>query len=310
MGYHTVGHFISQTGIKLFEQSWRVDVGQPLKGSVILVHGINEYSGRYAHVADYLNQHGYDFFTYDHQGFGRSEGERGEVGSFDVLRHDLLHFIQRVKQQRSAESKPLFVLGHSMGGAVVAYTAVTDLLDVDGVILSGAALMVNRTAPRLLVKMAPLLGRFLPKMAAPSQMDGRLLSRDEVMRADRLRDKLVIVRPMSMQTAAEIIRAIGVIRANCHKFAHRLFIWHGTADKVTEPEGSLQFYARVTSADKTLKLYEGYFHECHNDIGREHLFADLVTWLDNHLETAASNQKHHTKRTAKRKELPVNQKAL
>jgi alpha-beta hydrolase superfamily lysophospholipase len=110
---HTEGTFTGASGHEIYWQAW--DPESP-RGLVVLVHGVHEHSGRYAHVAERLNRAGYAVHTLDHEGHGRSGGTRGNIGSMKGLLADLQH----VREQAVAEHPglPLFVVGHSMGGLV------------------------------------------------------------------------------------------------------------------------------------------------------------------------------------------------
>ena len=64
------------------------------------------------------------------------------------------------------------------------------------------------------------------------------------------------------------------------KYRVPILIIHGTDDKATRYQGSQYFYDNAGSTDKTLKLYEGHYHDLLNDVGKENVMADIQNWLD------------------------------
>ncbi len=86
------------------------------------------------------------------------------------------------------------------------------------------------------------------------------------------------VRPT--RTVAELARADDRLEREFSQITLPVLILHGTADKVTKPEGSQFFYDHAGSKDKTLKLYDGYVHDLLSDLGKEVPMADIVRWLN------------------------------
>lgn len=297
-----MNYFISQSGINLFEQQWTVD--DP-KGAIILVHGMGEHCGRYAHVAAYLNRHRYSLYAYDHEGHGKSDGVRVYIDSFDIFSRDLLQFVRRVRQAVGPKL-PLFAYGHSMGGGIVAYTAVTDLLPVQGIVLSSAALKMGKSIPPFLISLAQGMGRYAPKVRF-SGLDVRMISRDPAVVARYQTDPLVHHGGITARLGAEMLRGMKVIAQRAEQIDHPILLWHGTKDRLTEIEGTLQLHARVGSTDKTLKIYEGLSHECHNEPEQAQVLADLVMWLDQQVATTTVGLTHHQRRAKQRAEQPINQ---
>lgn len=274
---HLTGTFISRSGYRLFEQSWQ-PTGVP-HANIVLVHGLGEHSSRYAHVAAALTGRGYAVHTFDLMGHGRSEGERAYIDSFDQFADDLEQFARRV--HRSAPDRPLILLGHSMGGAIVAYTTGTRLLPVAGAIYSSAALKPGSDISPLLMRAVGLLGRYRPHLPL-TKLDSRAVSRDPAVVAAYAGDPLVHHGGVPARTGAELLRALRRIADLAETLRYPMLIFHGTADRLTDVEGSLQLYARAGSADKTLRLFDGFFHECLNEPEQAQVFELILDWLDAH----------------------------
>lgn len=99
-------------------------------------------------------------------------------------------------------------------------------------------------------------------------------------------DSLIANETQPTQTLAEMVRADERLKQSFGQITLPVLILHGTSDKATKSAGSQLFYDTARSSDKTLKLYEGYFHDPLNDIGKEVVMADITTWIDAHLRTA------------------------
>ncbi len=275
---HDTGRFKTADDLNLFEQWWRPE--EKPKATVIIVHGYAEHSTRYTHVAEHLVNNGYAIETFDLRGHGQSEGKRAFVRSFDEYLGDLEQFLERVRQRRKA--KNTFLLGHSMGGAIVSLFAITRKPDIKGLILSGPALKISDDISPLLVRLSSIIGTFLPKLPT-IKLDSSGISRDPevVRRYDN--DPLVYRGGIPARTGAEITGATKVIQAQMESISLPLLILHGTDDRLADPEGSKSLYQHAQSKDKTLKLYEGYYHEVMNEPEKEMVLGDIVEWMERHL---------------------------
>lgn len=264
----------SVTGVRLFEQEWLVE--QP-KANFLLVHGLGEHCARYAETAAFFNAQGYNIYTYDHIGHGNSPGKRAYVADIDFLKDDL---IQKIKLIREASPNlPLFALGHSMGGGVLAYALASGNLDIDGAILSAAALKPGDDIPAFLVKIAGFLGKVAPKLPTV-QLEVTALSRDPKVIEAYEADPLVFHKKVPARTGAQIFRAMKFIQENADKIRKPILILHGTADRLTNVEGSKELNHKLGAEDKTFKLYEGFYHEIMKEPGKEQVLEDIAEWLN------------------------------
>ena len=275
---HDTGRFETADGMNLFEQWWRPE--EKPKATVIIVHGYAEHSTRYTHVAEHLVNNGYDIETFDLRGHGQSEGKRAFVRSFDEYLGDLEQFLERVRQRM--KTKNMFLLGHSMGGAIVSLFAITRKPDIKGLILSGPALKISDDISPLLVRLSSIIGTFLPRLPT-IKLDSSGISRDPevVRRYDN--DPLVYRGGIPARTGAEITGATKMIQAQMETITLPLLILHGADDRLADPEGSKSLYERAQSKDKNLKLYEGYYHEVMNEPEKKMVLADIVEWTDGRL---------------------------
>jgi alpha-beta hydrolase superfamily lysophospholipase len=267
-------HFPTNDGLRLYTRCWLPD-DKP-QATVALIHGITEHGGRYRHVGKALSEQGYGVYALDLRGHGLSSGSPIYTPSFDMYLDDVMVFLRYLRGRQPGQ--PLFLFGHSMGGLIVAWLAVRRDPDVCGLIFSAAAFCVsNQVAPWLQLLAVPaswLLPRMrVVKVRAPA------LSRDPQAVAQFNSDPLVYHGRMPNRTGAEILRAARRIQGRFESIRLPFLALHGTADVITDPEGSRQVYQRAASTDKTLKLYQGLYHDLFHEPERDRIVADLLDWL-------------------------------
>ena len=268
---HGEGGFEGEKGVKLFEQWW-TPAGEP-RAVLVIVHGLKDHSTRYAAFADRLAQHGYEVRAFDLRGHGSSEGARAYVSDFDEYAQDLDRFVARVRRS----GKPLFVLGHSMGGAIATDWVLTRKPALDGLVLSGAALQADVSG--FTAGLTRLLGAVLPALAVFS-LDLDRFSRDPAVVAQCKADPLIDRGNGPARTAAQLLRGIDFIRGRFEEVTVPLLALHGGADVITPPGGSRELVRRAASADKTLKIYDGLAHDLLHEPERQQVMADIAAWMD------------------------------
>ncbi len=277
-GNSGTGNFPSLDSVMLYEHWWRPEL-EP-KAGIILVHGLAEHSGRYLPVIDRLIQHGYAVDTFDLRGHGKSNGVPILVSSFDDYLSDLDLFIDRVRAR--LPGKPLILLGHSMGGAITALYAICHQPQVRGIILSAPSVKISSDVSPLLQKASSALARFLPRLKT-MKIKHRHISRDPAVVEAYDRDPLVYRKGILLKTGSELINATKRIRSRAQEFSLPVLILQGTGDKLADPDINKWFYEKISSSDRTLKLYEGLYHEVMNEPEKEQVLQDIITWLDAHV---------------------------
>jgi len=269
--------FETQDGLKLFEQSWHPE--NNANAIVAIIHGYAEHSSRYTHVAKYLVNHGYAVETFDLRSHGKSDGKNTFIRLFDEFLSDVDLFLKRVQERH--QDKNIFLLGHSMGGLIASLFVVTRQPELQGLILSGAAVKISDDISPLLVKLSSIIGKILPKLPT-IKLDGTAISRDPEIVKKYDNDPLTYRGGIPARTGAELNRATKMIQQQMEAIKLPLLIVHGTADRLADPEGSRQLYKRAESKDKTLKLYDGFYHEVMNEPEKERVLGDIVNWLEKH----------------------------
>ena len=260
---------------KLHQTSWLSE--SSAKANIIIVHGLAEHCGRYKHVGEFLSAKGYSVFTYDQRGHGQSEGMRSYIHSMDKLVNDLRQMVAQVRQQD--KDLPLYILGHSMGTQVVLSYLLEFQTEKEGAMVSAPVIIPGEDTPPLLIAAAKVLSRIAPRFRVAA-LSGGSVSRDpeEVRKYDQ--DPLNYRGKIPARTGAELFRTMDHIQAGMHTIRLPILILHGTADSLVSVESSHLLHERVASQDKTLKLYEGLYHEILNEPEKEEVMEDIVTWLE------------------------------
>lgn len=263
-------------GFTLFRQTW-LPAGEP-RGSVVIVHGIHEHSGRYGRAAQKLATAQFAVHAYDLRGHGRSEGIRATVRSLNEHVHDLDRLVAAVGREHRA-GLPTFLLGHSLGGCIVAtYLTHRRKPPVAGAVLSAPALKRLRPLERLGAAGLGLFARFAPATGVV-RITPEGISRDPAVVAAYEADPLIQHRRVSAATAAAIARAMQAAHRHAGRVHVPLLVLHGTSDPITPPGGSAWFCEHCGSIDRTFRLLPGLRHELLNEPEQDDVLGILIEWL-------------------------------
>lgn len=268
-------------GLKIFTRSWQPE-GAP-RGVVVIVHGFNSHSGQYLQVGEQLASKGLAVYALDLRGRGRSEGERYYVEKMEDYTEDVQTLVQMAKSENPG--LPVFLLGHSAGGVISCNYVLDHEGEVDGLICEDFAYEVP--APHLLLSFIKGLSYITPHTHLYS-LNNEDFSRDPAVVEALNEDILIKGESQPAQTGKVLINGAERLTEEFSKITLPVLILHGTEDKVTKPSGSQHFYEQAGSADKTLKLYEGGYHDLLNDIDKEIVMADILNWIDERIPAETS----------------------
>jgi len=264
---------IAGSGGSLFVRSWR-PTGEP-RALLAICPGFNSHSGYYAWVGAQCAAAGYATYALDLRGRGRSAGERYYVESFDEYVSDLHALVELAKGRHPR--LPLFLLGHSAGGVISCLYSLEHGSELAGLVCEDFAFELP--APDFALAVLKGLSHLAPHAHALTLKHADF-SRDPQVVEAMSSDPLVGHESQPFATAAAIVRADERLKQNFSNLQTPLLIIHGTADRATKPSGSQHFYERAGATDKTLKLYEGRYHDPLNDLGKEEVMSDILRWLD------------------------------
>jgi alpha-beta hydrolase superfamily lysophospholipase len=241
----------------------------------VIVHGFAEHSGRYDHVGHWLARRGFAVHAYDQLGHGRSSGHRCHVARFDDYLDDLAAVFEQVRDD--APQRPMFLVGHSMGGLVVATFCCERTPPVLGVVLSGAALALPDGAGRIRTLLARATRAVMPRLYVSAGLDLRGLATDPRVLEAYLADPLV-ERRMTVALAAELMGAIERTGRRGEVVAVPLLALHGGEDPICPPAGSERF-AAAAPAGRFIR-YPGLLHEIFNEPCYEEVLADVASFFE------------------------------
>jgi alpha-beta hydrolase superfamily lysophospholipase len=273
------GSFEGVGGLKIFTRSWH-PAGAP-RALVVIVHGFNSHSGQYQWVAEQFVDHGLVVHALDLRGRGRSDGERFYVQKFADYVDDVATFITMAKSDHPG--LPVFLLGHSAGGVVSCIYTLEHQAELAGLICESFAHEVP--APDFALAVLKGLSHVAPH-AHVLKLNNEDFSRDPKVVEAMNNDPLIANEVQPTQTVAEMVRADERLKQEFGQITLPVLILHGTLDKATKPSGSQRFYDTAGSADKTLKLYEGHFHDLLNDVDKEVVMLDIQQWIDARIPAA------------------------
>jgi acylglycerol lipase len=274
---HQEGKYQNQKGQSIYYQSWLPE--GKVKASLFVVHGLHEHSGRYKHLADSMTGQDYAVYSLDFPGHGKSDGLRSYVDSYDDLLNPMETFLKMIHSWQP--NKPIFLLGHSLGGLLSAVYLIDHPDQVSGAVLSGSLVKVPDYVSDFTIRLGKILSVVLPKFRIV-EIDKEGLSRDPSVVQAYLDDPLVFNGKTTVRISNEINNAIDLLERRGSIIKQPLLILHGGADRVCDPSWSQYIHDLVSSQDKKLIIYDGLYHEIYNEPEAEMVFEDVINWLDKH----------------------------
>src|ERR1039457_225840 len=260
-------------GTPLFVADWPIGSAAAAGDGIVLMHGLGEHCGRYAHVARFFNDCGFSVRTYDHRGHGRSGGARGDVPDADTLMQDAKIAVDDFAQNMSA---PPLLLGHSMGGLFAADYATHALSPLRGLILSSPALRIRLAgAQKLLLR---VLGAIAPGFGIPNGLESRYLSHRQAVVEAYDSDPLVHAK-ISTRLLHAMLGAIEFTQAHASTLGVKTLLLVAGDDRLVDAAGSDVFFRKLAPGIGTMHTYPGFYHEVFNEIDAGRVFDDIRAWL-------------------------------
>lgn len=273
MGWPEATSLRAADGLRLHAVRWRATMP---KACVLLVHGVGEHCGRYAHVARFLVGRGYTVYSLDYRGHGQSEGERANVGTFDLSAADVKAAYDWLRAEEG--DSPVYILGHSQGTLVTLLFVLTYPEAVAGVILSATMLGLARMAPPLAL-LTNVLNAVVPRWPL-IPLNPATLSRDPAVLQAAANDPLNHRKPLTPHIIHEMVTEARRVLERLPSLTAPILLMHGTQDRLVPPSGSQLVYDKVGSTDKTLTWYDGLYHELCNEPEQDQVMGDIAEWLD------------------------------
>ncbi|MGY0408930.1 MAG: alpha/beta hydrolase, partial [Polaribacter sp.] len=245
-----------------------------VKAVIIIAHGMGGHSGRYKHVAKKLVENNFAMVSFDHFGHGKTSGKRGHNPNYEAVLKSISIIIE--KTTTLFPKKPIFLYGHSMGGNVVINYVLRKNNALKGVIATSPFLKLAFQPPKWKLFFGKILQKIAPAITLGNEINTAHLSRNKNEEKEYINDILVHDK-ISPNFSITFIKTGKWAIENANKLKIPLFILHGTEDKIIDHKASIAFANNTKNA--TLKLYEGGYHELHNDLCKEEMLTDVVNWL-------------------------------
>ena len=274
---HISGNFRGRGNLNLFYQG-HLPAGRP-KAVLLIIHGLAEHGGRYMNVVNYFVPKGYAIYSFDQRGHGQSEGIRGYVEKFSYYIADFRTFFNLIRSKHPSDR--FFIVGHSVGGTVAITYSLDHQNEFDGLILSGATIKPGSSLSSIKIALARLLSLIMPKLGI-DVIDASAISQDKSVIDAYINDPLVYRGKIRARLGAELIKVMQSLPSQMPRICKPILILSGTNDRLSNSEGSQLLFERISSRDKTLKLYDGFYHEIFNELGHRQVFSDIENWLIAH----------------------------
>lgn len=271
---HSEGSFKGVRNADIYYQSWLPDGN--VTAVLVIVHGLGEHSGRYMNIVNHFVPLGYAVYGFDHIGHGQSEGKREVIRRFTDYTETLTRYFNKIKEFQYG--KPIFLLGHSMGGLIVSHYLLEHRPGFNGAIISAPLVKVSDTISNTTIFFGKLLSVVAPQLGLLS-LDVKAISRDPEVVKKYVDDPLVFHGKTPARLAAELLKAMLYVTAQTEKITIPFIVVQGGADTLVDPGGAQMLYDRAGSADKTIKIYDGLYHEVFNEPEHPIVLKDVETWI-------------------------------
>ena len=275
---HQEGYLKGVRDTDIYYQYWLPE-DEP-EAILLVVHGLAEHSGRYMNVVNFLVPSGYAVYGIDHMGHGKSDGKKGYVQRFEDYTTTLKKYFDMVREWQP--EKPIFLVGHSMGGLISAAYLLKYQDELTGAVLSGPGIKVPDTISQATIFAGNILSFIMPK-AGLVQLDAEGVSRDPAVVDAYASDPLVYTGKITARLGAELLKAMKRVTEQAPKIRLPIMIVQGSDDKLVDPSGAQLLYDLVSSKDKTIKIYNGFYHEVFNEPEHELVLNDVKIWIETQL---------------------------
>lgn len=268
-------------GFEFYTQTWKSGRTKPKK-VVVIQHGFGEHSGRYQNLIAALEKEKAAVYALDARGHGKTPGKRGHVSDFNLYAADLAVLIEKARSEN--KGVPIILFGHSMGALVAVLAALKPEIarELNGLILSSGAFKPALDTVQAIKKaIGTALARFAPALTVPAGLDIKLISRDPNVVEAYANDPLVHGK-ISLKMGVDLFATGEALLEKASRLTLPVLVIHGDADGIAQVEGSRQFFQALSSKDKTLKIYPGFYHETINEpyADRQQVLKDIVQWIN------------------------------
>lgn len=270
----------SSHGLNLIGRDWYPDDQSP-KAVITLIHGLGDHSGRFTHVAEFFTNRGIAVTTFDLPGHGRSEGKRGHFESYDAVMQDIQSLLQYTAEKYPG--LPVFLYGHSLGGALVLYFGYTQIATLRGMVVTSPGLSPAAPVPPFTMALGKILSRLMPSFGMDNGLDISGISHDPLV-VERYRNDSLVHPYISARLGMDLI-ANGewmLTQNSSSPFPYPLLLMQGDQDRLVNPHKNIAFGQQLTG-NVTFKIWQGMYHELHNEPAQLDVFHFVYDWIEHRL---------------------------
>jgi acylglycerol lipase len=249
--------------------------GEQTKAVIIMVHGLGEHIQRYAYWADLFKKEGIGFLGVDLPGHGKSNGRRGNIKSY-ALTDEMIDILLKSCNHTFPGCR-VYLYGHSLGGGIVLDYLIRKKPKLKGAIVTSPWLRLSFEPPKSKMMLASIMKYLIPGLVQPSGLNVNHISHDEKM-VEKYKNDPLVHGKISLSLFVEAMSAAKHSLSHASELKTPTLLLHGSNDMLTSPDASSEFAAKSDMVE--LKIWEGGYHELHNEPFREEVFKYIMDWIN------------------------------
>ena len=268
----------SKDGSNLMYYSWLPN--KKINVAIGIIHGLGEHSNRYDDFAEYFCKKGFGVYSIDLRGHGKSEGKRGHINNFKKLIDDSEEMFINIRKENL--NVPMVMFGHSLGGCIALnYLCENQSKEIDLAIISSPWLRTVLEPPKFILYIQKILVGLFPSLTLNNRLDPYDLSKDTDIVKKYIEEPLVHNK-ISLKMFSEVNKAIDKIENESEKINIPVLLLHGKKDNIISFKGTKKISKKINNSK--LILYEGLYHEPHNDLEKNEILADYTSFIKNNID--------------------------
>ena len=268
----------SKDGSNLMYYSWLPN--KKINVAIGIIHGLGEHSNRYDDFAEYFCKKGFGVYSIDLRGHGKSEGKRGHINNFKKLIDDSEEMFINIRKENL--NVPMVMFGHSLGGCIALnYLCENQSKEIDLAIISSPWLRTVLEPPKFILYVQKILVGLFPSLTLNNRLDPYDLSKDTDIVKKYIEEPLVHNK-ISLKMFSEVNKAIDKIENESEKINIPVLLVHGKKDNIISYKGTEKVSKKINNSKLT--LYEGLYHEPHNDLEKNEILADYTSFIKNNID--------------------------
>lgn len=267
-------YLVLRDGIEMF---YKKDLIDEPKAIILINHGFAEHSGRYNYITECLNKKGYGVYRYDLRGHGQTKSPKGKINSYVDFILDCDEMVQLIEKENS--NKPIYILGHSMGGFITCLYGIKHPNKLKGQILIGAAVNTLPDAKGYRSYLYEFMNIFMKNKMIKNPVSNYICKDEEVI-TEYVEDTLVLKEATLNFYVHFLVKGRKFINKNINKYNCPCLILHGKEDKIVPKDIAYYLYNNISSFDKRLKIYDDMYHEILNEKDKDKVIEDIIDWLE------------------------------